>query len=243
MAHESRRWDEKKEASWNTVQLVQPGETFTLFHPARNGTTLRYVDGGSFGGMASRIRLQTGLLDPLNLSLVATPYALPRAAVITPFDFRLGYPLDQADFTWRSRYKKLSSMKSELSPIVQGLGLTVFGTYAEQPLREMLHALPKQDAEGSGLEIASLVKRIYLMLIFPDGVSFTAQGMYHTHQLFLLFRTFFPTDTGPLPVGEPLPKELASLNVAEGFQMMLPFEPEKVQALRGRFLVLGEREE
>lgn len=236
MAHEARRGNEEKETLWNTVSMVQPGETFALFHPGRNGTTIRYADDGSFGGMAARIRLQTGLLDPLNLSIVASSYALPKAAVITPFDYRLGYPLDQGDFTWRSRYKKLVGMKSELTTIIQGLSLVVFATYADMPVREMLHALPQEG--NSHPEIASLMKRIYLMLTFPNGVSFTAQGVYHTNQLFLLFRTFFPTDTGPLPLGEPLPKELQSLSVSEGFQMLLPFEADKVQALRARFMVL-----
>ncbi len=64
MAHERRRWDRAKEDGWDTVQMVHPGETFPLFHLTRNGTTIRIADDGSFGGMASRIRLHTGFFDP-----------------------------------------------------------------------------------------------------------------------------------------------------------------------------------
>src|SRR5947199_3920429 len=103
--------DRERSASWNTVRAVHPGEVFPLFDPTRNGTTIRYSDNGVFGGMASSIRLQTGLLAPLNISIVAAPYALPRVSVLTPFDRRQGYPLDQRDFSPRSRYKKIASMK------------------------------------------------------------------------------------------------------------------------------------
>jgi hypothetical protein len=244
MAHEPGRWNETKEALWNTVQMVQPGEPFPLFSLSRNGTTIRYDDNGLFGGMASRIRLQTRLFEPLNLSIVATPYALPRAAVITPFDCRLGYPLDQEDFSWRNRYRKITAMRSELATIIHGLGLTVFVSYEELPFHTMkvgaIHCAPTVE-ESSSLfepEIALLLKRVFLTLTFPNGSSFTSQAVYHTNRLFLLFRTFFPTDTGPLPVGDPLPEEMKSLYVAEGFRVLLPFDKEQVQTLHAKFLVL-----
>ena len=245
MAHEPGRWNETKEALWNTVQMVQPGEPFLLFPPSRNGTTVRYDDNGSFGGMASRIRLQTRLLEPLNLSIVATPYALPRAAVITPFDYRLGYPLDQEDFSWRTRYRKISGMRSELATIIHGLGLTVFASYEELPFHgvkagAMNYASTVEGATNYAptTEIALLLKRVFLTLTFPNGSSFTSQAVYHTNRLFLLFRTFFPTDTGPLPVGDPLPEEMKSLYVTEGFRVLLPFNKEQVQTLHAKFLVL-----
>lgn len=244
MAHEPGQWNETKEALWNTVQMVQPGELFPLFSPSRNGTTIRYDDNGLFGGIASRIRLQTRLLEPLNLSIVATPYALPRAAVITPFDYRLGYPLDQEDFAWRNRYRKIIAMRSELATIIHGLGLTVFASYEELPFHTMkvgaMNCVPTVE-ESSSLfepEIALLLKRVFLTLTFPNGSSFTSQAVYHTNRLFLLFRTFFPTDTGPLPVGDPLSEEMKSLYVAEGFRVLLPFDKDQVQTLHAKFLVL-----
>src|SRR5712692_10553165 len=123
MAHKQRRWIEDRAASWNTIHTIHLGEVFPLFHPARNGTTIRYDDDGMFGGIASHIRLQTGLLEPLNISITAAPYALQRAATITPFDRNRGYPLDQEDFSLHRRYKKIASMKSQLAEIVEGLSL------------------------------------------------------------------------------------------------------------------------
>src|SRR5574340_978528 len=107
MAHEQKREASETEAHWDAVQMVHPGETFPLYHPARNGTTIRYDDNGMFGGIASHIRLQTGFFDPLNLSITSAPYALPKAAVLTPFERQKGYPLDQEDFAWRNRCRKL----------------------------------------------------------------------------------------------------------------------------------------
>ncbi len=244
MAHEPGRWNETKEALWNTVQMVQPGELFPLFSSSRNGTTVRQDDNGLFGGIASRIRLQTRLLEPLNLSIVATPYALPRAAVITPFDYRQGYPLDQEDFAWRTRYRKITAMRGELATLIHGLGLIVFVSYEELPFHTMkagaIHCASTVE-EGPSLfesEIALLLKRVFLTLTFPNGSSFTSQAVYHTNRLFLLFRTFFPTDTGPLPVGDPLPEEMKSLYVAEGFRVLLPFDKDQVQTLHAKFLVL-----
>ena len=239
MAHEPRRWNETKETPWNTISVVHAGELFPLFAPTRNGTTIRYDDDGLFGGIASRIRLQTRILtSTLNLSIVATPYALPRAAVITPFDAGLGYPLDQEDFSWRSRYKKIMALKSELASLVHGLGLVVFVAYEDGNVEY------EQDRNTSASDITLLLRRVFLTLTFPNGSSFTTQAVsrstvgkrYDTS--ILLFRTFFPTDTGPLPVGDPLPIELKSLQVAEGFQILLPFNKDLVQTLQAKFLVL-----
>ena len=243
MAHERRRGDRAKEDGWDMVQMVHPGETFPLFHLARNGTTIRSTDDGTFGGMASRIRLHTGFFEPLNLSIVAAPYILPRAEVITPLNPTLGYPLDQEDFSWRSRYKKIVSMKEELAEVVEGLGLVVFASYAELPFYQMMRAVREEGSAALAPEIAFLLKRVFLTLTFANGPSFTARAVYQSSQLFLLFRTFFPTDTGPLPVGASVPKELEPLSVAEGFRILLPFNVELVQTLHAKFRVLADLDE
>src|SRR6266699_2929658 len=156
------------------------GEVFPLFHLGRNGTTIRSDDNGAFGGIAARIRLQTGLLDPLNISIAAVPYALQRAAVLAPFDRHQGYPLDQEDFTLQSRYKKLARMKGELAEIVQGLGLVVFAAYEDIPLHSRIRTFQEN---GSGFlppEVAAMLECIYLTLTFPGGSSFTARASNHT---------------------------------------------------------------
>lgn len=236
MAHEQRREISGKDTSWSTVQIVHLQETFPLFHLGRSGTTIRYTDDLTFGGMASRIRLQTGLFDPLKISIVTAPYALQRTVIMAPFERSRGYPLDEKDFSWRSRYKKILHMKRELSEIVEGLGLLVFVAYEDFPFF------------GNGQEQASIfLERVFLTLTFPDGSSFTARARCNTgHRQgqmrgpTLLFRTFFPTDTGPLPVGNPLPGELDSLSIEEGFRILLPFDAEQVQAIRAKFLLLPE---
>src|SRR5260370_42143923 len=126
MVYEPNRWIKERDAYWNTSQIVHPGETFPLFHLARSGTTIRYADDGSFGAIASRIRLQIGHFDPLNISIATAPYALQRAAVITPFDRNQGYPLYQMDPCPRDRYEKNASMNPELAKIVEGMCLVLF---------------------------------------------------------------------------------------------------------------------
>ena len=244
MAREQKRWLEERDRDWNTISLVHPGEVFAIFHLGRNGTTIRSDDNGSFGGIAARIRLQTGLLDPLNISIAAVPYALQRAAVLAPFDRRKGYPLDQEDFTLQSRYKKLARMKHELGEIVEGLGLVVFVACDDLPPHSRIRASQENSSpffppDGGAQFIApALLERIHLTLTFPGGSSFTSKASYHTNRLFLLFRTFFPTDTGPLPVADSVPAELNFLSIEEGFRLLLPFDTEQVQTIRAKFLLL-----
>ena len=76
MAHKQNRWIEERDTYWNTIQVVHQGEVFPLLHLAKNGTTTRIDDNGFFGGIASRIRLQTGLFETLNISIAAAPYVM-----------------------------------------------------------------------------------------------------------------------------------------------------------------------
>src|SRR5258708_22855771 len=137
MVYEPNRWLKERDAYWNTIQIVHPGETFPLFHLARSGTTIRYADDGSFGAIASRIRLQIGHFDPLNISIATAPYALQRAAVITPFDRNQGYPLYQVDLRLRGRDEKSASMNRELDKILESMWLLVFLALLDLPFYHM----------------------------------------------------------------------------------------------------------
>ena len=134
-------------------------------------------------------------------------------------------------------------MKDELAEMVEGLGLVVFASYAELPFYQMMRAVREEGSSALAPEIAFLLKRVFLTLTFASGPSFTAQAVYQSNQLFLLFRTFFPTDTGPLPVGAALPTELEPVSVAEGFRVLLPFNVEQVQTLHAKFRVLADLDE
>jgi hypothetical protein len=239
MPHKHNRWIEEREAHWNAIQVVHPGEVFPLFQLARNGTTIRIDDNGLFGGIASRIRLQTRLLDPLHISIVAAPYALQRAATIAPFDRQKGYPLDQEDLTLQSRIKKIVRIKHELAKIVEGLGLVVFAAYDDLPLHSKMRATQENGSPTLPPELAALFERVFLTLTFPGGSSFTARAIYNTDRLFLLFRTFFPADTGPLPLSDSIPAELDGMSIDEGFRILLPFDGEQVQTIRAKFLLLS----
>ncbi len=233
--------DREKSISWNTIRTVHPGEVFPLFDSTRNGTDIRYSDNGTFGGIASRIRLQTGLPALLNISIAAAPYALPRVAVLTPFDRRQGYPLDQKDFSPRSRYKKIASMKHELAEIVEGLSLVAFSVHDSlSPYSPMGDAFQKNGKPFLSLEIVSLVKSVFLTLTFPNGSSFTSRAVVNTNQFVMLFQTFFPTDTGPLPVEEPVPPDLEPLRIEDVFRLLLPFDAQQLQTIHAKFLLLPE---
>lgn len=239
MAQKQNRWIEERDAHWNSIQIVHPGEVFPLLHVARNGTTTRTDDNGSFGGIASRIRLQTGLIDKLNIFIAAAPYALQKGAVIAPFERHKGYPIDQEDFSLHSRIKKIAHMKNELAGIVEGLGLVVFAAYEDLPPHSTIRAISENGSAFLTPEITALVESVYLTLTFPEGSSFTSRAICNTGRLFLLFRTFFPTDTGPLPVPGFIPTELENLDIEEGFRILLPFDVEQVQTIRAKFLLLS----
>ena len=230
MVPKQNRWIEERDEHWNTIQVVHQGEVFPLLHLAKNGTTTRIDDNGFFGGIASRIRLQIGLFDTLNISTAAAPYVLQRGSVVAPFERYKGYPLDQEDFLLQSRIKKIARLKNELTENVEGLGLVVFAAYEDLPLHSKLRLNP---------EIATMLERVFLTLTFPGGSSFTARAIYTTGRLFLLFRTFFPTDTGPLPVPKAVPEEVDNVSIEEGFRILLPFDVEQVQTIRARFLLLS----
>ena len=243
MAQKQNRWIEERDAHWNSIQIVHPGEVFPLLHVARNGTTTRTDDNGSFGGIASRIRLQTGLIDILNIFIAAAPYALQKGAIIAPFEYHKGYPLDQEDFSLHSRIKKIARMKNELAGTVEGLGLVVFAAYEDLPLHSKMRAISENDSTLLNPEITTLLESVFLTLTFPEGSSFTARAIGNSGRLFLLFRTFFPTDTGPLPVPGFKPTELENLDIEEGFRILLPFDVEQVQTIRAKFLLLSGTDE
>ena len=238
MAPRQNRWIEERDEHWNSIQVVHQGEVFPLLHLSKNGTTTRIDDNGFFGGIASRIRLQTGLFDTLNISIAAAPYVMQRGSVIAPFERYKGYPLDQEDFSLQSRIKKIARLKSELAECVEGLGLVVFASYEDLPLHSKMRLHTESNSTFLNPEITTLLERVFLTLTFPGGSSFTARAIYTTGRLFLLFRTFFPTDTGPLPVPKMLPEEIHHLSMEEGFRILLPFDIDQVQTIRAKFLLL-----
>ena len=107
MAPTQNRWIEERDEHWNSIQIVHQGEVFPLLHLSKNGTTTRIDDNGFFGGIASRIRLQTGLFETLNISIAAAPYVMQRGSVVAPFERCKGYPLDQETFHYKVESKKL----------------------------------------------------------------------------------------------------------------------------------------
>jgi hypothetical protein len=243
MAHKQYRWMEERDEHWNSIQIVHQGEVFPLLHLSKNGTTTRIDDNGLFGGIASRIRLQTGLFDTLNISIAAAPYVLQKGAVVAPFERYKGYPLDQEDFSLQSRIKKIARLKSELVESVEGLGLVVFAAYDDVPLHSKMRLNSDSTSTFLNPEIATLLERVFLTLTFPGGSSFSARAIYTTGRLFLLFRTFFPTDTGPLPVPKNVPEEVENVSIEEGFRILLPFDVEQIQTIRAKFLLLPGSDE
>jgi hypothetical protein len=238
MAPKQNRWIEERDEHWNSIQIVHQGEVFPLFQLSKNGTTIRIDDDGLFAGIASRIRLQTGLFDILNISIAVAPYVMKKGSVVAPFERYKGYPLDQEDFLLQTRIKKIARLKNELAENIEGLGLVVFAAYEDLPLHSKLRLNPESNSVFLNPEIASLLERIFLTLTFPGGSSFTARAIYTTSRLFLLFRTFFPTDTGPLPVPKAVPEEADNLSIEEGFRILLPFDVEQVQTIQAKFLLL-----
>lgn len=238
MAQQQNRWIEERDTHWNSIQIVHPGEVFPLLHLEGNSTTTRIDDNGSFAGIASRIRLQTRLFDTLNISIVAAPYSLQKGAVVAPFERHKGYPLDQEDFSLHSRMKKIAHLKNELAEIVEGLSLVVFATYEDLPLHSQMRVSPKNGSAFITPEITAMLDHLFLTLTFPGGSSFTSRATCNTSHLLLLFRTFFPADIGPLPVPNSVPIELNSLSIEEGFRILLPFDVERVQTIRAKFLLL-----
>ena len=243
MAHKQYRWMEERDEHWNSIQIVHQGEVFPLLHLSKNGTTTRIDDNGLFGGIASRIRLKTGLFDTLNISIAAAPYVLQKGAVVAPFERFKGYPLDQEDFSLQSRIKKIARLKNELVESVEGLGLVVFAAYDDLPLHSKMRLNSDSTSTFLNPEIAALLERVFLTLTFPGGSSFSARAIYTTGRLFLLFRTFFPTDTGPLPVPKTVPEEVENVSIEEGFRILLPFDVEQVQTIRAKFLLLPGSDE
>jgi len=168
---------------------------------------------------------------------------MQKGSVVAPFERTKGYPLDQDDFSLQSRVKKIARLKDELAESVEGLGLVVFASYDHLPLHSKMRLSPESNFTFLNPEIVSFLERIFLTLTFAGGSSFSARAIYTTGRLFLLFRTFFPTDTGPLPVSKTMPEEVNNLSVEEGFRILLPFDIEQVQTIRAKFLLLDSNSE
>src|SRR5205807_3375118 len=156
------------------------------FDTDRNRTQVRYSDDGSFAGMKSSIRLETGFLGKLNISISAAPYTKSRYAVVTPFDPKQGYPVDTDDLSFHRRVVKISKMRHELADAIEGLYLFVFITDEDLSLNGRMQALLQENATLTGSDIASMLHHLFLTLKFPNGSSVTARAMYDTHQRLLL---------------------------------------------------------
>jgi hypothetical protein len=254
MSEEEKLHISEKEQYWRNIQSVQLGEEFLLFDTARNRTQVRYSDDGSFGGLKSSIRLEAGRLGKLNISISAAPYVKGRYAMVNPFERTQGYPIDADDLSLPSRIAKFNKMKRELAGTIQGLYLFVFVTPEDMFLNGRMQALLQEKATLPENDLASLFHHLFLTLKFPNGSSFTAQATFDSRQRMLLFRTFFPSDTGPLPKlgGLPSsPQKTADVNSivpasyaeqgeerSEGFDLLLPFDLEKLETIQATFLLL-----
>src|SRR5947209_17001197 len=161
MTPKQNRWIEERDEHWNSIQIVHQGEAFPLLQLSTNGTTIRIDDNGLFGGIASRIRLQSGLFDTLNISIAAAPYVMQRGSVVAPFERYKGYPLDQEDFSLQSRIKKITRLKNELAENVEGLGLVVFASYDDLPLHSKLRLSSENNTSFLNPEMVSLLQRIF----------------------------------------------------------------------------------
>ena len=250
MSEEEKLHISEKEQYWRNIQLVQLGEEFLLFDTARNRTQVRYSDDGSFGGLKSSIRLEASRLGKLNISISAAPYVKGRYAMVNPFERAQGYPIDTEDLSLPSRIAKFNRMKRELSGTTQGLYLFVFVTTEDMSLNGRMQALLQKDETSPGNDVASLFHHLFLTLKFPNGSSFTARATFDSRQRLLLFRTFFPSDTGPLPNMGSMPSSNqkttggnttttnSNIEQGEGFDLLLPFDLEKLKTIQAKFLFL-----
>lgn len=254
MPDEEQLHASEKEQYWHNIQIVQLGEEFLLFDTARNRTQIRYADGGAFGGLKSSIRLEAGRPGKLNISISAAPYIKGRYAMVNPFERDQGYPIDADDLSLPSRIVKYHKLKRELAESIQGLYLFVFATEDDMSLNGRMSALLRENASLPENDIAALFHHLFLTLKFPAGSSFTARAFFDTRQRLLLFRTFFPSDTGPLPnvasTSSPTQKTTGVNNTipnsniepgegrSEGFDLLLPFDLEKLKTIKAKFLLL-----
>ena len=250
MSEEEKLHISEKEQYWRNIQLVQLGEEFLLFDTTRNRTQVRYSDDGSFGGLKSSIRLEASRLGKLNISISAAPYVKGRYAMVNPFERAQGYPIDAEDLSLPSRIAKFNKMKRELSGTIQGLYLFVFVTTEDMSLNGRMQALLQENETLPENEISSLVHHLFLTLKFPNGSSFTARATFDSRQRLLLFRTFFPSDTGPLPGMGGIPSTSkktiggnstttdSNIGQGEGFDLLLPFDLDKLKTIQAKFLFL-----
>ncbi len=254
MSDEEKLHSSEKEQYWRNIQTVQLGEDFLLFDMARNRTQIRYSDGGSFGGLKSSIRLEAGRLGKLNISISAAPYIKGRYAVVNPFERDQGYPIDADDLALPSRIAKFHKIKRELAESIQGLYLFVFVPIEDMLLNGRMQALLQENTASPENDPASLFHHLFLTLKFPTGSSFTARAFFDARQRLLLFRTFFPSDTGPLPnvgaISSSTQKTTGGYSAAsntnadqgenrsEGFDLLLPFDLEKLKTIQAKFLFL-----
>jgi hypothetical protein len=259
MTEEQRERGTEKEHFWQRIEIIQLGEEFLPFDASRERTQVRHSDDGAFAGMRASIRLETGFLGRLPISLSAAPYAKARYAVITPFNRELGYPLDKEDLALPSRAAKMSRLKSELTDVIEGLYLLVFVAREDIASNALLQAFLSQGAAETTRDTSLLLRCLFLTLKFPRGSSFTARALFNPQRNLLRFGPFFPSDTGPLPTAaatRALPGKGAvgraatqhgnakqEEDLSEGCDILLPFEQEQLQTIRARFLFLPNLEE
>jgi hypothetical protein len=253
MTEDKRRRGAEKESFWQKIEIVQLGEEFLLFDTSRERTQVRYSDDGAFAGMRSSIRLETGFLGGLPISISAAPDAKARYAVITPFEREQGYPLDKEDLSLASRVAKMNRLKHELPGAIEGLYLLVFVADEDMALNGMLQTL-LLESPAPAKDSSSMLRQLFLTLKFSRGSSFTARALFNPQRRLLRFGPFFPSDTGPLPSEAATPPSTGrgalgrgtfsnadvkkGEDLTEGCDILLPFDQAKLQTIRARFLFL-----
>lgn len=174
--------------------------------------------------------------------------------MVNPFERDQGYPIDADDLALPRRVAKFNKIRREPAESIQGLYLFVFVPEDDMSLDGRIQALLQENATLPENDPFSLFRHLFLTLKFPTGSSFTARAFFDTRQRLLLFRTFFPSDTGPLPnVGAmPSPAQKTASghgtdatsaadqgeSRSEGFDLLLPFDLDKLKSIQAKFLFL-----
>src|SRR5690242_8680739 len=176
MTDDKKRRSGARENRWKDVDVVRLGEEFLLFDPRKSGTQVRFSDDRSFAGIRSSIRLDTGFLGKLNISIATVPYIKERYAVLTPFDPRQGYLIDRDDLSLQSRIVKVNRMRREHADAIEGLYLFVYVAYDDILSNGLAQALLQEDAQAQEGEKLLLLRHLFLTLQFPNRLSFTARA-------------------------------------------------------------------
>ncbi|MBI2028753.1 MAG: hypothetical protein HYT07_04050 [Candidatus Levybacteria bacterium] len=201
-----------------------------------------------FDALETRIELATenDLRIPIDMLLFSVSF-WQHGHTVLPFDSEKGYRIDSDDFNLENRIAKLNRLGEEKLSKFMDFSKRHYELFVAGNVPSLIENAIVKKVSGDRYrfpqEKLSLLGKLRLLLRLPDE-SFEAKPFEPSlTRGDLWFKDFYPTDSGPLSAStDGLQSPILQLIMQrEGFNILLPDDPEKLKQIKMRFVLAEEK--